>query len=51
VSELDETVLRNFDYIVSVNCLTAYLLLKLNKPVESLEFSNIGERAIQMLIK
>ena len=29
VSELDDSSQRHFDYIVSVNCLTAFVLLRL----------------------
>ena len=38
VSELDETVERNLDYLMAVNTLTGYLLLTIEKPVEALEF-------------
>jgi hypothetical protein len=32
VSELDETVERNLDYLMAVNTLTGYLLLMIDKP-------------------
>ena len=32
VSELDETVERNLDYLMSINTLTGYLLLCIEKP-------------------
>ena len=51
VSELDENVHRHFDYIVSVNCLTAYLLIKVEQPKEAQEFIQIAEKAVQYLLK
>ena len=44
VSELDENVQRNLDFLMSVNTLTSYLLLMVKKPVEALEFIKIAER-------
>jgi hypothetical protein len=50
VSELDETVERNLDYLMAVNTLTGYLLLMIEKPGEALEFITIAERiAIRLL--
>jgi hypothetical protein len=50
VSELDETVERNLDYLMAVNTLTGYLLLMIEKPEEALEFISIAERiAIRLL--
>ena len=50
VSELDETVERNLDYLMSINTLTGYLLLCIDKPTESLEFIQIAERIAFKLI-
>ena len=50
VSELDETVERNLDYIMAVNTLTAFLLLSIQKPQEALEFILIAERIVFKLI-
>jgi len=50
VSELDETQERNLDYIMSINTLTAYLLLQIEKPQEALEFISIAERVAYKLI-
>ncbi len=44
VSELDETVERNLDYLMAVNTLTGYLLLMIDKPQEALEFIQIADR-------
>ena len=38
LADLDESSDRNLDYLVSVNCLTSYLLLTIGKPNEALEF-------------
>ena len=51
VAALDETVLhfcfetvpRTCDYVVAVNSLTAFVLLKLRKPQEALDFITIAE--------
>ena len=51
VSELDETVERNLDYLMAVNTLTGYLLLSIDKPVEALEFITIAERIAYKLIE
>ena len=51
VSELDETVDRNLDYLMAVNTLTGYLLLSIDKPVEALEFITIAERIAYKLIE
>jgi hypothetical protein len=51
VSALDETVERNLDYLMSINTLTGYLLLSIEKPVESLEFIEIAERIAFKLIE
>ena len=50
VSELDETVERNLDYLMAVNTLTAYMLLCIDKPKESIEFINIAERLCMQLV-
>ena len=44
VSELDETVERNLDYLMALNTLTAYVLLSIDKTSECLEFVQIAER-------
>jgi hypothetical protein len=50
VSELNESLQRSLDYLMSVNTLTSYLLLLVNKPNEALEFVRISERiALRML--
>jgi hypothetical protein len=51
VSELDEGVNRNLDYLLSVNCLTSYLLLLVKKPLEALEFIKIAERIALRLLQ
>jgi len=51
VSELNETQDRDLDYLMSVNTLTGYLLLLIEKPLESLEFINIAERIASKLIE
>ena len=51
VSELDETVERNLDYLMAVNTLTAFMLLSIQKPVEALEFILIAERCCMKLIE
>lgn len=51
VSELDESVYRNLDYLMSVNTLTSYLLLLVKKPVEALEFIKIAERIALRLLE
>ena len=43
VAVLDETVPRTCDYVVAVNSLTAFVLLKLEKPLEALDFITIAE--------
>ena len=42
VADLDESVGRNQDYLISVNTLTSYLLLMIGKPQEALEFIKIA---------
>ena len=37
VSELDETIERNLDYVMVVNTLTGFLLLSISKPLEAFE--------------
>jgi hypothetical protein len=51
VSELDENIYRNLDYLMSVNTLTSYLLLLVKKPVEALEFIKIAERIAYRLLE
>lgn len=51
VSELDETVERNLDYLLAVNTLTGYLLLMIEKPDEALEFISIAERISVRLLE
>ena len=51
VSELDENVYRNLDYLMSVNTLTSYLLLLVKKPLEALEFIKIAERIAMRLLQ
>jgi len=51
VSELDENIFRNLDYLMSVNTLTSYLLLLVKKPVEALEFIKIAERIAYRLLE
>ena len=51
VSELDENVNRNLDYLLSVNTLTSYLLLLVKKPLEALEFIKIAERIALRLLQ
>ena len=51
VSELDETVERNLDYVMAVNTLTGFLLLSISKPLEALEFIQIAERIAFKLIE
>ena len=43
VAALDETVPRTCDYVVAVNSLTAFVLLKLGKLQEALDFITIAE--------
>lgn len=50
VSELSENHIRNFDYIVPINCLTAFILMKIEKPNEALEFISISEKAVTHII-
>ena len=51
VSELDESVPRNLDYLISVNTLTSFLLLQVCKPAEALEFIKITERIAMRLLE
>ncbi len=51
VSELDENIYRNLDYLMSVNTLTSYLLLLVKKSVEALEFIKIAERIAYRLLE
>lgn len=51
VSELDESVERNLDYLLSVNTLTGYLLISIDKPAEALEFIAIAEKICMRLIR
>ena len=51
VSELDETIERNLDYIMAVNTLTGFLLLGIHKPQEALEFILIAERIVYKLVE
>ena len=51
VSELDENIYRNLDYLMSVNTLTSYLLLLVKKPGEALEFIKIAERIAYRLLE
>ena len=51
VSELDENIYRNLDYLMSVNTLASYLLLLVKKPVEALEFIKIAERIAYRLLE
>ena len=51
VSELDETVHRSLDYLMSVNTLTSYLLLLVRKPLEAFEFIKITERIALRLLE
>lgn len=51
VSELDENVYRNLDYLMSVNTLTSYLLILVKKPMEALEFIKIAERIALRLLE
>lgn len=51
VSELDENVYRNLDYLMSVNTLTSYLLILVKKPTEALEFIKIAERIALRLLE
>lgn len=50
VSELDENIHRNLDYLLAVNTLTSYLLLLVKKPTEALEFIKIAERIALKLL-
>lgn len=50
VSDFDESVERNLDYLMAVNTLTGYLLLSIEKPAEALEFITIAERIVFKLI-
>lgn len=50
VSELNEDIERNLDYLISVNVLTSYLLLQIGKPSEALEFALIAERIAFRLV-
>ena len=51
VSELDEGVPKNLDYLLSVNLLTAYILLLGCKPTESLEFLAQADRIAHKIIR
>jgi len=44
IAMLDETIDRNLDYLISVNTLTGYLLLQIEKPTEAEEFLILAER-------
>lgn len=46
VGALDESVSRNLDYLVSVNTLTAYLLLMIGKPKEAIEFIKVAQKIV-----
>ena len=50
VSELDETVERNLDYLLAVNTLTAFLLLSIDKPMEAIQFIMIAESLCLKLV-
>jgi len=46
VSRLDETIERNLDYVIVVNMLTSFLLLKINRAAEALEFIELADKAL-----
>jgi hypothetical protein len=46
VSRLDETIERNLDYVIVVNMLTSFLLLKVNRAAEALEFIELADKAL-----
>lgn len=49
-AEIDQKVPRNLDYILAVNLMTAYLLLKIQKVKQAIEFLEICEEATDKLI-
>lgn len=51
MSELDETIERNLDYMMAVNTLTGLLLLSIKKPTEALDFILIAERIVYKLVE
>lgn len=50
MTELDETIERNLDYLISINTITGYLLLIMKRPDEAMEFINISERIVGKLV-
>lgn len=50
VSDLDDKNDRNFDYLISVNTLTGYILVTLGKYKEALEFVKIAEKVAFQLV-
>lgn len=49
-AQLQNTCPRNLDYILAVNLMTAYLLLKIKKPQQACEFLVIAEQTTNQLI-
>ena len=50
-SKMDQQSPRNVDYILSVNVMTALILLKINKPKHALEFLKIADRMAELLVE
>ena len=50
-SQLDQHNPRNVDYILSVNVMTALILLKINKPKHALEFLKIADKMAELLVE
>ena len=50
-SKLDQSSPRNMDYILSVNVMTALILLKINKPKHAMEFLQIADRMAELLVE
>ncbi len=51
ICDLDETVSRNKDYILVVNCLTSYILIRIQKQEKVLSFLEISERTLASLFE
>lgn len=50
VALLDRDHPRSLDYILAVNTITAFILLRLGKPGEAAEFAQIAEKVLSMLV-
>ena len=48
--ELDKDQPRNLDYMLAVNILTAFILIKINKLQEAVQFLEISDKILKQLV-